>query len=408
MWTLLAFVLIVLFITVCTAKYHISPFLVLLIAAVLFGILTGEVATLSETILKGITGVFGLLCLPIFSGAVLARLLQQSGGIHRIVADLKRCSNNTVLISGITGYLLSIPMMCCISSFLVASPVTGHLSTHPENKKTDLFMTAQGAILSFVLIFPLPVTYAIVQDGLTGSFAPLGYNLLAVPLSLALLVLCYFIFRQRREEEAPDGTPISGLPRWKAWAPVYLPIVCLAAGHLIPGLFLLQNVGFALFTGMLISLVLLHEWWEVAVEKGTKHAGLILFDLCGAGALGAVIAAGSFAGDLMAILPQTLPPLLVIFLIAALIQAAQGSRVVTAVISASILGVSQYAPDLPIPALVLAIVAGTLALSYVSDPFFWFVKRATGANIHEMVKGYTLPQTCCAIVILVVACLLCV
>ena len=170
----------------------------------------------------------------------------------------------------------------------------------------------------------------------------------------------------------------------------------------------MQNVGFALFTGMLISLMLLREWWQVAVEKGTKHAGLILFDLCGAGALGAVIAAGSFATDLMGMLPHAMPPLLVIFLIAALIQAAQGSRVVTAVISASVLGISQYAPDLPVSALVLAIVAGTLAFSYVSDPFFWFVKRATDASIHEMVKGYTLPQTCCAIIILLVAGLLCI
>ena len=41
--------------------------------------------------------------------------------------------------------------------------------------------------------------------------------------------------------------------------------------------------------------------------------------------------------------------------------------------------------------LALLIASGAFVLSYVADPYFWLIKRSTGASMAQMVRGYTLP-----------------
>ncbi|NLH22037.1 MAG: hypothetical protein GX463_07710, partial [Methanothrix sp.] len=46
---------------------------------------------------------------------------------------------------------------------------------------------------------------------------------------------------------------------------------------------------------------------------------------------------------------------------------------------------------LPPVTLALLIASGAFVLSYVADPYFWLIKRSTGASMAQMVRGYTLP-----------------
>ncbi len=127
------------------------------------------------------------------------------------------------------------------------------------------------------------------------------------------------------------------------------------------------------------------------LSQGAKHAGIIIFDICGAGALGQVIVQSGFAQDALGRLTLLIPIILVPFILAALIETAQGSRVVTAVITAEVLAGSAVSGAIhPIP-LILLISAGSCMVSYVTDPFFWLVQRTTGDNIGTVVKNYTLP-----------------
>ena len=47
----------------------------------------------------------------------------------------------------------------------------------------------------------------------------------------------------------------------------------------------------------------------------------------------------------------------------------------------------------PLPSVTLAllIASGAFMLPYVTDPYFWLIKRSTGASMRQMVRGYTLP-----------------
>lgn len=59
--------------------------------------------------------------------------------------------------------------------------------------------------------------------------------------------------------------------------------------------------------------------------------------------------------------------------------------------------------DLPPLVFVLMIMAGTLVVSYVSDPFFWLVKRTTGDDTSTVVSNYTLPLAAAGVTILFIS-----
>ncbi|RQW77733.1 MAG: GntP family permease, partial [Methanothrix sp.] len=108
--------------------------------------------------------------------------------------------------------------------------------------------------------------------------------------------------------------------------------------------------------------------------------------LCGAGAFGYVVAQSNLGREIYS-LGHFLPLLVLPFLISSVLQLAQGSRVVTAVVAVQILA------DYPLDGVTLALIisSGAFMFSYVSDPYFWLIKNSTGASMMETVKGYTLP-----------------
>jgi GntP family gluconate:H+ symporter len=182
------------------------------------------------------------------------------------------------------------------------------------------------------------------------------------------------------------------LSRFAAWCPfIVMGIVMIFGGivlHLSPSA-LIQIV---MLAGVIAALALAPAPVRATgFSAGAKHAGVIIFDLCGAGALGAVIGASSLGTEAYTTLSPYLPFLLMPFILAVLIQTAQGSRVVTAVITGEIIAGTGIAAAIhPIP-LILLISGGACIVSYVTDPYFWLVQRATGDDVATVVKNYTIP-----------------
>jgi GntP family gluconate:H+ symporter len=83
-----------------------------------------------------------------------------------------------------------------------------------------------------------------------------------------------------------------------------------------------------------------------------------------------------------------------------LIQTAQGSRVVTAIVTSSIISGNASMMQLSILPLMLMMAAGTLIFSYVTDPYFWLIRRTTGDTVKEVVYSYTLPLASLGILLL--------
>ncbi|HDQ08521.1 MAG TPA: GntP family permease [Methanoculleus sp.] len=422
------------FLSVVSWRSRYPPFLTLIGGALLFALLTRTGTEAVAAFTAGAGAIFALLAIPIFCGAVIAAVIRRNGGTERIISDIGRVTRRPHLAAGVAGYLLSVPMMCCITPFIVLAPLLGHIRTGYHLSSRIFYVAAVGSVVSFVFLYPLPVTYAIVT-GLDAAslFDMQGYMLVALPLSLVILAVTTFALMApeirccgpdapAKPDEAcsatgPEARPfdtVSGctsenasllpgdvertVPRRAGWLPVLLPIALLITGNLVPALSFFANINLALIGGLAAAIaVCTPALREEAAASGTKNAGIILFDLCGAGGLGAVIAAEGGLTEMVLANSDLLAPLLVPFLLAALLQASQGSRVVTAIVTTSILAGTAIPTEVGILPFVLMTVAGTMVLSIFTDPYFWLIRRTTGDTVPDVLRQYTLPLSCAGI-----------
>ena len=410
-----AFVITLALITAVSLWYRISPFFTLIGGAVLFGLLAGMTPDATMLgIIAGVGKVFSAFGIIILCGAVIAKLLQEQHQIEEIVADIRRYVKNPPVIAGLSGYLLSVPITCCITAYIMLNPILDSIEKDRARRNVLLYLAAVGGIISYALIYPTPVVIPL-YDAFSGGMSPFLFDAVAIPLSLLVLggILLYFRFARPdamiQETTGPQNTvPGTSLEQegihWRAWAPFIAILIAIPVALLLLHLSQMSMINVIMLVGAVTAIALApHDVRAQGLSQGAKHAGLIIFDICGAGALGFVIVKSGFAQEALGQLTLLIPVILVPFILAALIETAQGSRVVTAVITAEVLAGSAVVGAIhPLP-LILLISAGSCIVSYVTDPFFWLVQRTTGDDIGTVVKNYTLPIALAGIAIFVVA-----
>ena len=281
-----------------------------------------------------------------------------------------------------------------------------------------LYLAAVGSIISYALVYPTPVVIPLF-DSFSLGMSPLLYDAISIPLSLAALAGILLFFRWwcapgRREDSTgvssnTDENPIplnmtDSPVHWRAWIPFIAILVSLPVALFIFHLSQMSMINFIMLTGAVTALALAPQPARSSgLLQGARHAGMIIFDISGAGALGFVIVKSGFAQAALGELTLFIPVILVPFLLAALIETAQGSRVVTAVITAEVLAGSTVVNAVhPVP-LILLISAGSCIVSYVTDPYFWLVQRTTGDDVRTVVRNYTLPVALVGIFLLIAA-----
>src|SRR5512136_1231412 len=227
---LIAFVVTLALITLVSIRYRISPFFTLIGGSILFGLLGG--LTLDETmlgIIAGIGKVFSAFGIIILCGAVIAKLLQEQNQIGDIVADIRQRVRNPRNIAGISGYILAVPITCCITAYIMLNPILDSLENDPKKRTVLLYLAAVGSIISYALIYPTPVVIPLF-DTFSLGMSPLLYDAIAIPLSLAALagILLFFRWwcspgsvpenshRSAETDEIPPGVPAPGSPvHWR-------------------------------------------------------------------------------------------------------------------------------------------------------------------------------------------------
>lgn len=401
------FVLVLVLVSVAAHRYRVPPFFALVGGALLFGLLAGlGIDRTVGEIVAGVGRVFSAFGIIILSGAVIGKVLEAEGGIEGIAADVRRYVRDPVAASGLLGYLLAVPLTCCITAFVLLVPILEALEREGRRRNNLLYLAALGSVASYALVYPTPVVIPLVE-AFDAEGSLLLYDAVAIPLSLLIVLLLVLVARRRLgpapAAPAPGGEAVLHL---RAWAP-FAVILAAAGVGLYAGLSHTTLINLVMLAGAAAALALATpDRRHPAVLAGSKHAGVIIFDLVGAGAIGSVIVASGIAEEALAALTGAVPVLLVPFLLAALVQTIQGSRVVTAVITAGILAGTEVAAAIdPVP-LVLMVGAGACVFSYVTDPYFWLVQRATGDPPSTVVREYTLPLAGVGLLVLGAALLL--
>ena len=431
--TLLIFIIVIILISIIGVRYRVPPFMTLVGGAIAFGFAIGGTPdSVFEQVSMGCAGVFNSLGIPILAGSVIAKYLADQGYIQQIVSDIRRILKNPASLSGFAGYIIGIPSTCPITAFMILTPIMSQLESDMKRRNTLLYLVALGSAIGVAFVYPTPVTFPLFDNFAPKNLSPLTFDLVVIPLSILFLATLILIGKRRvvtergedsADSEEPGPEQITDPDVWgldqqgyqerqtipegcdpqtglcerrfhpRAWAPFIVIFSAIPVGVFLLHLSHFTLVQFIMFAGMITSvLTALPENRWTGFVAGAKHAGVIIFDICGAGALGYVITQSSFASDALSFLAHSLPLILIPFVLAALIQTAQGSRIVTSILTAQIISQTMIPPMMNPLALFLMIIAGAGVICFVTDPYFWMLYRTTGDDVRTVFKYYTLPQ----------------
>lgn len=401
----------------------VEPFIAFLITSIIAGLFLGiPLEAIASSIQNGIGDLMGALVIVITLGAMMGKIVADSGAAQRIALFLMGQFGEkrvhwaiafTAFIVGIplffnVGFVLLVPLVFSVSyqykipamaigiPMLAALSVThGLLPPHPGPVAlVAQFDADMGTTLIYGFILAIPMV--ILAGPLLGKW-PYFQTMQVKPLQV-------FSAKPKPVEELPG----LGNSLFTALLPVFL-LITLSLIKLNVGE-ASSAYGFLIFIAdpnvvMLVSLI----WatFSLGIAKGVKissimegYSGavkdiaLILLIIAGAGAYKEILVDSGVSSQIGASLEE-LPvnPLLLGWLIAAVIRISVGSATVAALTAAGIIaplvttGVTD--PNL----MVLAIGSGSLIFSHVNDGGFWLVKEYFNLSIKQTFLSWTLLET---------------
>ncbi|MFD5315383.1 GntP family permease [Streptomyces sp. NPDC127098] len=210
--------------------------------------------------------------------------------------------------------------------------------------------------------------------------------------------------------EVPAGAA-GGPPLVVRFAPLIVALLMIASGAIAEAagwenatLGFVSDPVVALLTG-LVGTVLVgrfavgRERVEAAIAHGFRESGQILILTAVGGSLAAVVSAGGL-GDILSdyFTADTFAPLLLVWVIAAVLHIAVGSVTISAITAAGIL--APVAPSLGIDPVLIALAAGTGSLFavHVTSNTFWLLQSLLGQTTRGTLKTCTVGVSIASVV----------
>ncbi|MFC7345072.1 gluconate:H+ symporter [Saccharopolyspora griseoalba] len=412
------------------AKLH--PFLSLALGATTLGVVAGmPFGDLVDTFTEGLGSTVGDVGLLVALGAMLGKLLTDSGGAERVVETvLARTTRKTLPWAMVfIASLLGLPMFFEVGVVLLV-PVVVMVAARSQQPVLRIGIPAlAGLSVLHGLVPPHPGPLAAV-DALhvdLGLTLALGI-VVAIPTAIVAGPVFGAYIAQRVElppathllgSEAPGAEQREHRPSFLASvAMLLLPVVlmlCKSVADLTLaenslGYAILDTIGtpvVAMMLTVVIAIVVLGTGARFSRDEASgvvgsslpAIAGIILIVGAGGGFKQTLVDSGvnEMITDLAT--GAHLSPLILGWLIAVGIRIATGSATVATISAAGM--VAPMVMGLP-PAqgalVALAIGSGSLILSHVNDAGFWLVKEYFGMSVGQTLKTWTAMETLLSLV----------
>ncbi|WP_420818544.1 GntP family permease [Paenibacillus paeoniae] len=430
----------------------------------LIGKLSGQsapiIADIGSTITSGFGSIIASIGLVIIFGTIIGKVLEKTGAAIKMAEVVLRLlgDRHPAIAMSIIGWIVSLPVFCD-SGYVILSSLKKSLAKRTGVSVVTLSVAlSTGLYATHTLVPPTPGPIAAASNvgiGPAGLFWVIVVGIIvSIPVALAGHIWARTVASKLPStlEEATETfeeykEKFGKLPSaWAAFGPIIVPIVLLAAASIanLPigtdadGNQLLLVSGFAhtlltflgtpvnaLFIGVLLAIfTLLPKRDEENLTKlmgaGLVDAAIIIMITGAGGALGAVIKATPIADYVKSMVADNtafvgVGALLLAFVIAAILKTAQGSTTAALIITSTImyplmpsLGLMEMMGSVPIGQIltVMAIGAGSMAVSHVNDSYFWVVSQFSGMNLKTAYKAQTMATLVQGITGIIVVCIL--
>ncbi|MCY8007609.1 GntP family permease [Bacillus haynesii] len=388
-----------------------------------------------KTIEQGLGGTLGHIALIFGLGAMLGKLIADSGGAQRIAMTLvnkfgeKNIQWAVVIASFIigvalffeVGLVLLIPIVFAISRELKISilylgiPMTAALSvTHgflPPHPGPTAIAGELGANIGEVLLYGIIVAIPTVL--LAGPlFTKLAKKI--VPQSFEKMGSIASLGEQKTFKL--EETPAFGISVFTAMLPVIIMSIStvitliqetmgLADNSLLAAVRLIGNASTSMVISLLVAIYTMGIARKIPIKQvmdscstAITQIGMMLLIIGGGGAFKQVLINGG-VGDYVAELFKgtAMSPILLAWVIAAILRISLGSATVAALSTTGLVLPMLGQSDANLALVVLATGAGSVIASHVNDAGFWMFKEYFGLSMKETFATWTLLETIIAV-----------
>lgn len=404
------------------ARFKLNAFIAFILVSLFVGVGNHmEILDVVDSIQTGLGKTLGGLILILGLGAMLGKLVADSGAAQRITTKLvdKFGKKNIQWAVVLTGFIVGIPMFYTVG-FVILIPLVftiaaatglpliyvglpmlaslsvthGYLPPHPAPTGIAVMFKADiGKTLLYGIMVAIP---AIIVAG--PLFSRTIKNIKATPLK-------EFINPKVLTDDEMPSTLVS---IFTALMPVILIGIAALIDVLTPDGSIIKEITtvignpvLAMLISVLVAIYTLglargRKMKEVmnSVASGVTGITMVLLIIAGAGALKEVMidsGVSEYIGNMLK--GSTISPLILAWLIATVIRVCVGSATVAGLTAAGIalplLGDSGVSPEL----MVLAIGSGSLMLSHVNDGGFWLYKEYFNLSVKDTLKTWTVMET---------------
>jgi len=412
-------------------RFKINAFIALIVTSMYVGLATGmKPDKVLESIQNGMGGTLGFVATVVGLGAIFGALLEHSGGARSLAHYLvgKFGYERAPWAMVLTGFIVAIPVFFDVG-FIILVPIVYALSR--DTGKPVLYygiplLAGLAVTHSFIPPTPGPVAVAEIVGANLGWVILLGFIVGLPTAIIAGPVFGKYISKRiagsplafsNEEEEPTDTTQLPGFGIIAAL--IGVPLLLILANTISGVLVSKEIIGASTTTDIIaflghpftaLTLATLLSLYFLGTKRGVSGkelldistkalgpAGIIIL-ITGAGGVFKQVLIDSGVGKMLAnsIANSALPPLLLAWLLAAVVRITQGSSTVAMITAAGIMAPVLEVFDLSAPhraLIVLAIAAGATILSHVNDSGFWLVGKYFGIDEKQTLQSWTVMET---------------
>lgn len=408
-------------------KVKMNSFLSLLLVCVLLAF--GEGLPLDKifpTIQKGLGATLGGLTIVVGFGAILGKLMADSGGAQRIATTLINMfgRNNVRWAVCLTGFIVGIALFYEIG-FVLLIPLIFTIAKSADIPLLEVGMPMVAALSvthGFLPPHPGPTAISVLFNADIGLTLVYGI-LIGIPTVILAGPLLYNTVKDIKTD-IPEGLhndkvfteeemPSFGVSIFTALVPVIL-MAATAIGKMMnlpktSTIMVILNFIGDPSVALTISIIIAFYTFGFARDKSMKDimatsekailtVAMILFVVGAGGALKQVLidsGVGTYIGEL--VMQVNVSPLVLAWLIAVVIRIAVGSATVAAMtaggIVAPLIPLTGVSPEL----MVIAVGAGSVFFSPPNDPGFWLFKEFFGLSVKQTLRSWCMVETVIAV-----------
>jgi Gnt-I system high-affinity gluconate transporter len=403
-----------------------NPFLAFLFVGMLAGLLLGiPLENISRSVNKGIGDTLGSLVIVIVLGAMLGKLVADSGAAQRIASVMQRAFGERYLIwaMSLTGFVVGIPLYYNVG-FVLLIPIIFSVAYRYKLPLVyiGLPMLASLSVMHGFLP-PHPSPMALVMQFKADMATTFGYGVI---IAIPAIIIAGPLF-SRTLKNISSARPLVNLAIEKqedhlpgitnSLVSSLLPVLIIGSSTLLSKILseeetVKRMLVFINDPNVVMSLTILIATYTLGIQMGkklpeimvvyseaVKDIAMILLIIGSAGILKQIFIDSGVSEEIAGALGTwQLQPLFLAWIVAAVLRLALGSATIAGLTAAGIIYPLTLHSNVDPNLLVLAIGAGSLFCSHVNDTAFWLFKEYFGLTMKDTFRSWTMMESLVSVI----------